>query len=169
MAFNLFGMDQSQVPQYTAPQPYQPLFGGQTQGIINQQLSGQLSPAQIQMFNQQFAQNLAKTRGGSFGMPIGAEQSLEGNLASQNALQQQLFGQQLQQTGLQNAGQMNQLGLQQQQMTDQNELEAYKSRAGAFQYANDPASQGLFGQLIGAGVNYGLSTFAPLKNFEWGG
>ena len=169
MAFNLFGWDQSQIPQYQAPQGYQNPFSGQQQGLINQQLSGVLSPAQLGSFRQQFGQNLAQANQSSFGMPSGASASLNANVAAQKAQQQQLFGTQLQQQGFQNAGQMNQFGLQQQQLQDQNSLEAYKSQLNAWQTANDPSNQGLFGNLIGAGTNFALNSYTPLKNFGWGG
>ena len=155
MAFNLFGVNQSDVPQYQAPAPYQQLFGGQTNQLINQQLSGVISPAQSQQFQNTFNQGIAQTNASSFGMPVGAANSQLANLASQNAMQQELFGQQLQQTGLQNAYNQNNQGLQAYGMQNQNLYNQYQSQVGAFEYANDPKNQGLFGQLVGAGINFG--------------
>ena len=180
--------------QYNAFNPgnYAGGLGNAYAGAANQQLSGQLSPAVQQQLNNQFQQNLQATRTGAYGMPAGAQAYNEQQAASQNALQGAVLGEQQIAQGesaalpyLGMGQQENQfaanLGEQQNQfganLGEQQAQYAGNLTANAYQQAaNNP---GIFGNLLGAGTQFGLSQLFPTgqqsknaynpSNFEFGG
>jgi len=164
MALSLFGGVPSDFPSYqkTSYQNFNPAsYGGGMgtayQNATNQQLSGQLSPEMLKQLNLQFGQNLATIRQGAYGMPIGAEKGMEGNLASSTALQGLLMGQNQIAQG-QNAA-MGYLNMGQ----NENQFgQSYNQKENQFDLSNrwnqeqSASSGGLMGSLINAGVQYGM-------------
>jgi hypothetical protein len=145
-------------PQYQAPQYQQfnpAAFGGGMgtayENATKQQLSGVLSPAQTQMINNQFSQNMQGVNNNAYSMPSGAAASLATNTASQNSVNQYLLGQQNVQQG-QNAA-MPYISMGANQNTAQNNFNmnnaenTYKSQETAYK---DAQGVGLLGNAISA-------------------
>lgn len=157
---------------YNAYNPGQ--FGQNYQNATNQLMSGQLSPAQMQLMNQQFGQNLASVRESGFGMPSGAEKGLEYQSANQNALNAALLGQQNISQGLSAAMPYMNMGQNESQfgnnlMNNQSQFGTSVGLQNNQQYlsAQQTAGQmnqqdtGIFGGLVNAGLNKFFPTQQP--------
>jgi len=142
---------------------------------VNQQLSGQLSPAQLQSLNQNFLGNLATTRQGAYGMPQGGEAAQTGQLAQSTALQATLLGQQQIAQGESAAMPYLNLGSQQNQyqnnfnvgqQNSQIQQNQYMGNLNANAYGQAANSQGALGGLFSAAANYGMGQLFPKQNAQ---
>jgi hypothetical protein len=126
------------------------------QQATQQQLSGTLAPSQLQLLNQRFGQNMSQANSGAFGMPSGAAAFGAQNVASNNALQGALMGQQNIQTGQNNAMQYMNFGAGQnalgQEFNADQSFKGYESQMAA-QQAADASGGGLLGGLASAGMS----------------
>ena len=66
--------------------PYSSDLTTQARGVLGQQMTGQLSQSTLDLLKKQMSQNLASTREGAYGMPLGAQKGLEVQQAGANAL-----------------------------------------------------------------------------------
>ena len=179
---------QNYIQQFGNPQynklSYNGAIGGDTgptkqnyQDTANTLMSGQLTPAQQQQINQQFGQNLAQTREGAFGMPIGAQKGLEMQGANQNALNAALLGTQNMNTGLNAGMNLMSLGQSNQQFganfgAEQNAYGFGQQQAqnrflgGLDQTAMNKAADnpGVLGGLVGSVAQFGLGKLFGTSN-----
>lgn len=153
---------------YQAYTPYSSALGSQARDNLSQMMSGTLSDSTNQILQNQFKQNLAATREGAYGMPLGAQMGLETKAASENALSAAQLAEQQRNFAIQNT-----LGYEQMAQGDkqygygqgisENRYGQEWDQKQRDQMANYSAqsTQGLnFGNLLGAGVSALTGGFA---------
>ena len=148
--------------QYASYSPYSSQLGDTSRANLLQMQSGQLSPSSQALLNQQFNQNLASTREGAYGMPLGAQKGLEMQQAGQNALSAAQLAEQQRQWAISQSLPWEQMGASQAQF-------GYTAGMNENRYAQDWAENqnqqadyyklnsgkgGLFGALQGAAGNF---------------
>lgn len=134
---------------------------GQAQGVLSQQMTGKLSDSTQQLLNQQFSQNLAATREGAYGMPLGAQMGLESKAATENALSAAQLAEAQRNWAVQNALPYEQFNAQQQQKTyDTGSSENRFGQQWNQQQADNMAQYSMqnkapmsFGDILGAGIS----------------
>ena len=158
---------------------YSSQLGNSSREALLGMLSGKLSDSSQSLLDQQFSQNLAQTREGAYGMPLGAQKGLEMKGAVQNALSAAQLGEQQKNFAIQSAlgyeqlGQSDmQYGYGQQMAQNQYQQNWEQNQREQMAQATASSKQGLnFGDILGAGVSSFLGNYVGTlgKNLAGGG